>query len=121
MIGPKSSHGSLASKNFFESIRHSDHWGRDALDLIASRNIKTSRQKQIQNAHAEQLFDSIYPTHHEFWHKERERVLIICCALIKTSAIPKKSGNENKKWHGQKSLRLLGFKGKINIQPASSG
>ena len=44
--------------------------------------------------------------------RERERVLIICCALIKTSAIPKKSRNENKKWHGQKSFRL-GFKGKI--------
>ena len=46
--------------------------------LIASRNIKTSTQKQIQSVHAEQLFDSIYSTHNEFWRKkggggERER------------------------------------------------
>ena len=34
-------------------------------------------------------------------------MLIICCALIKTSAIPKKSGNENKKCNnGQKLFRL---------------
>ena len=41
--------GSLASKIFFESIRHSVHWGRDAFDLIASRNnIKTSRRNKFK-------------------------------------------------------------------------
>ena len=70
--------------------------------LIASRNIKTSTQKQIQSVHAEQLFDSIYPTYNEFWRKEgggggeRERVLIICCALIKTSAIRRNQETKTK-------------------------
>lgn len=69
------------------------------MHFIASRNIKTSRRNKFKTHMPNSCLILSTPLIMNFGIKrERERVLIICCAftLIKTSAIPKKSGNENK-------------------------